>query len=50
MSNAPRRWFWDGWAERAADSAMESLSPEWDDVLKWPGGVVQSKHHLVDKN
>jgi hypothetical protein len=25
MSNAPRRWLLDGWAERAADSAMESL-------------------------
>jgi hypothetical protein len=50
MSNAPRRWFLDGWAERAADSAMESLGPEWDDVLEWPRGVMQSKHHLADKN
>jgi len=43
MSNAPRRWFLDGWAERAADSAIEFLGAEWDDVLKWPRGVMQSK-------
>lgn len=50
VSNAPRCLFSDGWAQRAADSAMDSLGPEWDDVLEWPRGVLQSKHHLVDKN
>lgn len=36
MARAARRWYWDGWAGRAAAAALAHVGPEWEDVLAWP--------------
>ncbi|ROV94099.1 hypothetical protein VMCG_08223 [Cytospora schulzeri] len=36
VDRAPRRWYLDGWALRAAAVVMIHIGPEWEDLLVWP--------------
>ena len=39
MTNAPKRWFLDGWADALARQAFDSLEPQWMSFTSWPSLV-----------
>ncbi|KAI1085168.1 hypothetical protein F5B20DRAFT_132231 [Whalleya microplaca] len=43
MCRSPKRWYMDGWANRAADAAVKHLRPEWNYVLVWPLSMLSSE-------
>lgn len=36
VDRAPKKWFWEGWAQKAAAAALQYVGREWDDILAWP--------------
>lgn len=36
VDRAPRRWYLDGWALRAAAVVINDVGPEWEDLVEWP--------------
>ncbi|KAI0002673.1 hypothetical protein F4779DRAFT_126587 [Xylariaceae sp. FL0662B] len=43
MRRSPKRWYMDGWANRAANVAMKHLGAEWNHVLEWPRSTLASE-------
>lgn len=36
MNKAAKRWFMDGWAQKAGTILLMEVGPEWKDMLVWP--------------
>lgn len=36
IDRAPRRWYMDGWALRAAAVIINDIEPEWEEFVAWP--------------